>query len=433
MAERIDNRTDSSKYPGMTQSIAGVDAEGKPRASVYLGLLPDEKPKQFGLLGYTIDRRRPIALNLNDPQCLTVVGQPGAGKSYTLGVISEMTVAACRSINYLPQQLCTVFFHYSDSEFYPPEMLAQVLPNDHPQQVKELQEQWEAQPVGCTDLICLAPPAMLERRRQEFPHIRYEPLALDAQNEIQASHWRILMGAVGDRSLPVIVIKNCIRDLAMRDQLSLETLRDAIRESQLPEIDKKIALIRLDTAAKFLGSAGISQHVKPGRTIVVDLRDEYLEKSEVFGLLMTCLQIFASADYQGKPINKLVIFDEAHQYMSDPDLIECMVGLIRVMRHKRTMLCFASQDPISLPQRVLELSTQIIMHKMVSPLWLKHIQSVNPAIESIKPIDVMMLESGQAFVWSQKASEAYFMERAVKVKIRPRFSKHGGFTKSAVQ
>lgn len=406
------------------------------RPSAYLGLLPDEPPKQYGLLCVTADgRNRPVAINLNDPQCLCVVGQPGSGKSYSLGVIAEMTVTPCPGINHLPVPLCTVFFHYSDSEFYPPEMLAQIHPNDHAKQVEELRHTWKAEPVGCPDMICLAPPAMLERRRAEFPGLRYEPLVLHTSEELQASHWRILMGAVGDRSLSVIVIKNCIRDLALRNQLTFDNLKQSIIDSLLPNIDKQIALIRLDTVKKFISDepgSGIGQWVKPGRTIVVDLRDEYMEKSEVFGLLMVCLQIFASATYQGKPCNKLVIFDEAHQYMSDQDLIETMVALIRVMRHKRTMLCFASQDPISLPQRVIELSTQIIMHKMVSPQWIKHLQAANPALETIRPYDVMTLESGYAYIWSQKATETFFMEKAVKVKIRPRFSKHGGFTKSAV-
>jgi hypothetical protein len=59
----------------------------------------------------------------------------------------------------------------------------------------------------------------------------------------------------------------------------------------------------------------------PGRLIIVDLRDEFIEKDEALGLFVVLLQIFSEATYEDHPFNKLVVFDEAHKYIESPDLV----------------------------------------------------------------------------------------------------------------
>ncbi len=61
------------------------------------------------------------------------------------------------------------------------------------------------------------------------------------------------------------------------------------------------------------------------------------------------------------PFNKLVVFDEAHKYIDSPDLVAGLVEVVREMRHKGTSVMIASQDPLSVPIAVIELSTQIIL------------------------------------------------------------------------
>ena len=47
---------------------------------------------------------------------------------------------------------------------------------------------------------------------------------------------------------------------------------------------------------------------------------------------------------------------------------------VREMRHKGTSVMIASQDPPSVPVELIQLSSQIILHKFNAPDWLKHIQ-----------------------------------------------------------
>ena len=92
----------------------------------------------------------------------------------------------------------------------------------------------------------------------------------------------------------------------------------------------------------------------------------------------------------------------------------------------------ASQDPPSVPTSLIELSTQIVLHKFNSPAWLKHIQKANSALDALTPAKLASLGPGEAFVWSSRATDDAFVRDAVKVRCRPRVTRHGGGTKTAV-
>jgi DNA phosphorothioation-dependent restriction protein DptH len=122
----------------------------------------------------------------------------------------------------------------------------------------------------------------------------------------------------------------------------------------------------------------------------------------------------------------------AHDIES-PDLVAGLVEVVREMRHKGTSIMVASQDPPSVPVSLIELSSQIFLHKFNSPAWLKHIQKANAALGGLTPEKMSHLRPGEASVWSSKATDESFTKGAVKVKLRPRVTQHGGATKTAVE
>ena len=81
---------------------------------------------------------------------------------------------------------------------------------------------------------------------------------------------------------------------------------------------------------------------------------------------------------------------------------------------------------------LIELSSQVILHKFNSPAWLKHIQKANAALGSLTPEKMSNLRPGEAFIWSSKATDEAFTKSAVKIRCRPRVTHHGGATKTAV-
>ena len=162
------------------------------------------------------------------------------------------------------------------------------------------------------------------------------------------------------------------------------------------------------------------------------MRDAFIEKDETLGLFVVLLQIFAEATYEGYSFNKLIVFDEAHKYIENPDLVAGLIEVVREMRHKGTSIMVASQDPPSVPVSLIELSSQIILHKFNSPAWLKHMQRANAALDSLTPEKMSRLGPGEAYVWSSKATDDSFTMGAMKMRCRPRVTQHGGSTKTAV-
>ena len=172
--------------------------------------------------------------------------------------------------------------------------------------------------------------------------------------------------------------------------------------------------------------------IKPGRLIIVDLRDEFIVKDEALGLFVIMLNIFSSVkEYNNIPFNKFIVFDEAHKYMDNKDLTNNIVTAIREMRHKGVNIMIASQDPPSLPNEIIELSSVVLVHKFNSPQWLKHIQKSINQLSNLTPNDLSMLKPGEGFIWASKATENSITNTPVKINTRPRFTKHGGATLKA--
>jgi hypothetical protein len=282
----------------------------------------------------------------------------------------------------------------------------------------------------------LIPADKLAERQEEFPGLEVYPLQFAAA-ELQTSHWRFLMGAVGNQATYIRQLNRIMRGL--RHNLTLEGLRQGIHEANLPEHLKDMARIRLDLAAAYINKDNMQLKtlIRPGRLIIVDLRDEFIEKDEALGLFVVLLQLFADAKYldaEGTewPFNKLVVFDEAHKYIESPDLVAGLIEVVREMRHKGTSIMVASQDPPSVPVPLIELSSQIILHKFNSPAWLKHIQKANAALGGLTPEKMAHLRPGEAYIWSSKATDEAFTTGTVKMRLRPRVTQHGGGTKTAV-
>jgi DNA helicase HerA-like ATPase len=166
--------------------------------------------------------------------------------------------------------------------------------------------------------------------------------------------------------------------------------------------------------------------------VIVDLRDEFIEKDEALGLFVVLLELFADVRYAGELFNKLVVFDEAHKYIGSPDLVASLIEVVREMRHKGTSIMVASQDPPSVPVSLIELSSQIILHKFNSPAWLKHIQKANAALAALTPEKMANLSAGEAYTWSSNATDEAFSKGVMKIRCRPRVTRHGGGTKTAV-
>ena len=342
-----------------------------------------------------------------------------------------MVLKQVQNVNILNSPLAGVIFHYSESMDYEPEFTSMIVENDQERELAILKEKYGANPASIEDVVLLSPVDKIEERRLEFPSIEVLPISFNSK-ELNVQDWMFLLGAIGNDSAYIRQLKAIMR--AQRNDLSLVGLRESVEESELlTSSQKALARQKLNFAQEYINDdLYIKEIIRPGRLIIVDLRDEFIVKDEALGLFVIMLNIFSGVKvYNEKPFNKFIVFDEAHKYMDNKDLTNNIVTAIREMRHKGVSIMIASQDPPSLPNEIIELSSVVLLHKFNSPQWLKHIQKSINQLGSLSANDLSMLKPGEGFLWSSKATELGITNNPVKISTRPRFTKHGGATLKA--
>lgn len=403
----------------------------EPHYDVIIGKNGDSP--QYGVLGKMISNGRVIGLDLNECNTVSLFGVQGAGKSYTIGSITEMVLRQFSKVNKLPSPMASVIFHYSDSMDYAPEFTSMVYPNDEVGQLAKLKAEFGAKPGNIKDVILLAPESQVETRKAEYPDIEVHSIGFDS-SELAVKDWMFLLGAMGNDSTYIKELKQIMK--ACRYDMSLANIRNGVANSNhMSSSQRSLAEQKLDFAEEYITDGNkLQQYLKPGRLIIVDLRDEFIEKDEALGLFVVMLNIFSSViNVDGRAFNKFIVFDEAHKYMNNKELVSSITTAIREMRHKGVSIMIASQDPMSLPTEIIELSSIVVMHRFSSPAWVKHVQKAITPLQTLTATEMSSLGSGEAYLWANKASDKTITQRPIKISIRPRVTKHGGDTIQAVK
>ena len=315
---------------------------------------------------------------------------------------------------------------------YAPEFTSMIYPNDDKAQLKKLKEVYGAEPDNIEDIVLLVPKDKLEERKQEYPSIEVQPISFNS-TELNVQDWMFLLGAVGNDSTYIRQLKAIMR--SVRNNITLQTMRRGIANSNLlTNSQKSLAEQRLNFAAEYINDDELLKgYLKPGRLIIVDLRDELIAKEEALGLFVVMLNIFSGVkEVGGESFNKFIVFDEAHKYMNNSDLTDGIVTAIREMRHKGVSLMIASQDPMSLPNAIIELSSIVLLHKFNSPQWVKHVQKSITQLSSLSASEMASLSPGEAYLWATKSTDKQVINRPIKISTRPRVTKHGGDTIKAI-
>jgi len=390
--------------------------------TIFLGT--DKPSPQYGVIGKMSGKK--VLIDLNEPHTISIFGVQRSGKSYTLGVITEMAGKAVQNISTLAKPVASVIFHYSKKETYIPEFESFIRPNRNHEDIRGLKELYDAEPMAIQNIKIIVPPGKLAARKKEYEGLEVEPLLFRPQ-ELGAPEWRLLLGAGGEQ-LYLKKIKNIIEKLKKEDRLTVEHVKTEILTSELNKNQKDLSILRVSFVEKFLdeNAKPFEEYLLPGSVILLDIRDEMMDEQEASILLGMLLISMGRIDE-----DKLLVIDEAHKYFGKA-LEKDIVELIREMAHTRTRILIASQDPPSVNARVIELSDIIILHQMSSPEWLKHIQGKNIALKKLKSEDLNLLKSGEAYIWAKKSTVAEVTKQPMKIEVRPRITEHGGATKTAV-
>ncbi len=413
------------KLEGYNLQVSLPSEHISPKYDVLVGSNKDTN--QFGILGESFTEKK-IGIDLSGTNTISLFGVQGAGKSYTIGMVAEMVLKQFSHVNQVQAPLAGVIFHYSESMEYEPEFTSMIYPNDSERELALLKKNYGAYPNSIDDLVILTPMDKVEERKREYPSVEVLPIEFNPK-ELNVQDWMFLLGAVGSQENYVKQLKAIAKQ--HRKNINLEVIEEGVKNSPLfTDFERGLALQKIEFAREYIReTAHMGKLLKPGRLIIVDLRDEFLDKDEALGIFVILLNIFSSIkEFEGVRFNKFIVFDEAHKYMENKNLTANIVVMIREMRHKGVNIMIASQDPPSLPNEIIELSSIIFLHKFNSPNWLNHIKKSITQLEILSPKDMNNLNPGEGYLWSTKATEKIVTYKPIKIKARPRVTKHGGGT-----
>ncbi|MGG5901896.1 hypothetical protein [Sphingobacterium daejeonense] len=188
------------------------------------------------------------------------------------------------NINKLPAPLTGVIFHYSEIMDYEPEFTSMVNANANLTELEKLKELYGAVPDAIENVIILTPSDKVEERREEFPSIQVESIAFNSK-ELNVQVWMFLLGAIGNDSSYIKQLKFMMKE--KRRNITLDGLRESVETSELlSNTQKSLARQKLSFAQEYIDDRFFLKEVlKPGRLVIVDLRDEFIVKDTDMSVL----------------------------------------------------------------------------------------------------------------------------------------------------
>jgi hypothetical protein len=135
-------------------------------------------------------------------------------------------------------------------------------------------------------------------------------------------------------------------------------------------------------------------------------------------MILVCANQIAK---QRTSFNKLVVFDEAHEYMTEA-FGERFDARIRYMRHEGSSYIFATQDVGSVP---VEIRRHLGTNFVFSLETRDNIDDMLRAAPELQGLQLQHLEPGTCYVTSSRSTGNLFRAPRL-IRVRPRATRHGG-------
>jgi len=328
-------------------------------------------------------------------------------------------------LNSLPSPLAVVIFNYRRNFRERFELSSLAYPNDDMQDVETLRNEFGVTPQAVSDIHILRlphlPPELGKQRHDEYGDIPSSELLFRA-TDLDMEDWELLMGQPSSNHVYAQVMRQTLEDLSYQGQVSIGNLSQCI--TRLQGTSHAAAQLRLDFARRYISEesgTNFREIVKPGRVLIIDLRKPMFDKADAMRFFLVCANQVRRI--QGS-FNTLLVFDEAHEYLSDM-FAEKIDECLRYMRHNGMTYLFATQDVRSIPQGV----SRWIGTKFVFGLGSK--QNMDDMVRfapEFREHDLLGLQRAQCLVSSSHSLNGVFHQPQLLL-VRPRVTKHGGTTR----
>ncbi len=391
-----------------------------------------------------------IFMDVARSHVILVAGKRGSGKSYTLGVIAEELSSLPKEIS---QNLCSIIFDtmgiYWTMKF-------------RNEKDKELLQEWNLKSKELPIRI-LVPFGYYENYTEKgIPADK--KFALDV-TELNSEDWILTFNLNLIEPVSILIERTLSKLKENSDDYSIKDIISEIEKDNKTERDTKNAAIGLFEAADTWGvfsdkkenATQVKDLAVAGTTTVLDLsvynavgafnvralvislisrkifnhRMDSRRKEEIDSVNRG-LDFLSSVEKKENPLIWIFI-DEAHEFLplqGKTIATDALIQLLREGRQPGISLVLATQQPGQIHRDVMTQSDLIIAHRVTSQPDLEALNYIMQSylIESIKKyMDDLPNLKGSAIILDDNS------ERIYPMRIRPRFTWHGGETPTAIK
>lgn len=379
-----------------------------------------ELTSRWTLLGKLAREEEAVGLDLDHPKAMGIFGYMGSGKSYLLGTVVEAALEHIPEINMLPSPLAVIIFNYRRNATDRFELSSLAIPNREKGDVERLAESYGTTPRAVRDIEVLCLPGELgPARLEEYDGIHATELFF-APSALTVEDWELLMGEPGSEAVFARTIRHALTELRSAGSVTLEDLEDRVL-NRLTRQSRTAAELRFDFVRQYISEdrgVDFGEVIRPGRALIVDLRQPLFNKSDALRFFLVCASQISQV--QGK-FNKMIVFDEAHEYLSD-EFGERIESRIRQMRHEGTSYVFATQDVASIPSTIRRFITTRFVFNLGTR---ENIDDLLRFAPEFKGQQMQGMNAGYCLLQANPSTDNFF-ERPRLVHVRPRVTQHGG-------
>jgi len=405
--------------------------------------------KGFVQMGQYTSLSNKIFMDVIRSHVVLVAGKRGSGKSYTLGVLAEELSNLPKEVS---QNIASLMFDTMGIYW------TMKYPNEKD---KELLHEWGLKPKNLKVKIFVPYGFYDEYTKKGIP--ADEKFALDVV-EMTAEDWILTFGL--DIINPVaVLIERTIAKLNQKKSFDIEDIIKEIEKDEKTEREIKNAASALFEAAntwgifskKGISPTKITHLVTAGTTTVLDLSiynsvGSFNVRALVISLISRKLfnqrmsarkkeEIEAVSKgldmsyYSEKKETPLVwmFIDEAHEFLpleGKTIATDALTQLLREGRQPGISLVLATQQPGQIHKDVMTQSDIVISHRVTSATDLEALNRIMQSylLESIRQyMDELPSLNGSAIILDDNS------ERIYPMRIRPRFTWHGGEAPTALR
>ena len=403
--------------------------------------------KGYVKMGQYTSLSNKIFMDIARSHVVLVAGKRGSGKSYTLGVIAEELSALPKETS---QNIASLIFDTMGIYW---------TIKSQNEKDKELLQEWDLKPKNLPAKV-FVPFGHYDAYLEKGIPVD-EKFALDI-TELNTEDWVITFGL--DMINPIsILIERTLSKLKKRGKFNIQDIISNLEQDEKTSAETKNAATSLFEAADSWGvfakdkqSTQIKDLISAGTTSVLDLsvynsigafnvralvislisrkifnqRMDARKKEEVESVSQKL-----SFSSQEKKENPLVWFfiDEAHEFLpleGKTPATDALVQLLREGRQPGISVVLATQQPGKIHRDVMTQSDIVISHRVTSQQDLEALNSIMQSylLDSIKKyMDDLPTLKGSAIILDDNS------ERIYPMRIRPRFTWHGGEAPTAVK